>query len=665
MSLASIRVGIFRLRSRAGIVNGSPMMFSQASLRLIRRLTFTLLTAGAGALFASGCQSSLEDDASSPSASAGSVGVSGAFANGGAGAGRAPVAGVPGFGGNSGGTFAGAGGAPGTSAGGTSGTTSAAGVGVAGSIGSAGGPIVGAAGSAPAGAAGGPNACAANQTTCGDNCVSLDVDNANCGACGNACITGQRCEGGQCRCAAGLVACAGACVDTDSNGSHCGACGTVCPNGQVCNAGACTLSCAGNLRQCGQECVNVSESGSHCGNCNVACPAGQTCGGGQCACPSGQNACNGQCVNTATNGSHCGACNTACGTGQSCQAGVCTCPSGQTRCGAACLNTQTDAANCGTCGRQCASGMICSNGTCSGGTTGGRAFSQCRFHFGTIDSRARNNAALVQQLDYFIPGWLGQANTFDMQYVCTDAMGQFSNLVPAVVGYVIAFKARRDRGLQDCNVSGSTNLCRYGATFIRENRAAILDVYRSYAQGFARCLGTTRPILWFMEPDYYQYHSGGDAQALSPAEAGQFMTEMVTAVRQDLPNAVFSLDISPWVGQNGRDHGQAWFSNFNMSLFTFINTSGGGTHANNARIRSSNEMTWAGVHGVTGKPILADTGYGVAGTSTGHDAQWDSAANINARIANGVAGIAQYNPNSSWANTISQIRPNLSAVPCY
>jgi hypothetical protein len=301
----------------------------------------------------------------------------------------------------------------------------------------------------------------------------------------------------------------------------------------------------------------------------------------------------------------------------------------------------------------------------SGGSSSVRAFKQCRFHFGTIDSKARGNSALIQQLDYFTPGWLGQADTFNMQSACTQANGEFSNVVPAVVAYVIAFKARRDRGLEDCNVSGSTNLCRYGATFIRENRAAILNVYRSYAEGFARCYGTTKPMIWFMEPDFYQYVVGGDAQALTAAEAGQLMTEMVTTVRQALPNAVFSMDISPWVGSNGRENGSAWFGNFNMSLFTFINTSGGGTHANNVRIRPENEMTWAGVHSVTGKPILADTGYGVAGTSTGHDAQWDSVANINARIAEGVVGISQYNPNSSWASTIGQIRPQLSMVQCY
>jgi hypothetical protein len=123
---------------------------------------------------------------------------------------------------------------------------------------------------------------------------------------------------------------------------------------------------------------------------------------------------------------------------------------------------------------------------------------------------------------------------------------------------------------------------------------------------------------------------------------------------------VFSMDLSPWMPNNGRD----WYANFNMMDFTFINTSGGGTDANNTRIRSNNDMTWAGVHQVTGKPILADTGYGAAGSSAGHDANWDVVANINARIADGVMSISQYNPNSNWGSTIQQIRPQLSQVPC-
>jgi hypothetical protein len=94
-----------------------------------------------------------------------------------------------------------------------------------------------------------------------------------------------------------------------------------------------------------------------------------------------------------------------------------------------------------------------------------------------------------------------------------------------------------------------------------------------------------------------------------------------------------------------------------------VNTSGGGTNAGTAKIRSSNNMTWAGLHTVTGKPILADTGYGANGSSAGPDPAWDLPSNINARIADGVISISQYNPNPDWGTTIATIRPSINPLP--
>jgi hypothetical protein len=186
-------------------------------------------------------------------------------------------------------------------------------------------------------------------------------------------------------------------------------------------------------------------------------------------------------------------------------------------------------------------------------------------------------------------------------------------------------------------------------------------VYKSYAQGFASCYGTTKPIVFEMEPDWYQYTGSSQTEPMTEAQAGTIMGQFVAAVKQYLPNAHFSIDISPWVGNNGADNGAEWYSHFDMSLFTFVNTSGGSTQGNATRIRSSNQMTWAGVSQVTGKPILADTGYGVNGSSAGPDPNWDAAANINARMADGVVSISQYNPASTWGSTISSVRPQLNA----
>jgi hypothetical protein len=314
-------------------------------------------------------------------------------------------------------------------------------------------------------------------------------------------------------------------------------------------------------------------------------------------------------------------------------------------------------------------------GTATGGTGGtvaaDKIFNPCRFHFGALDEMAKSNSGILAQIDYFTPGWMGQKDTFDMTYVCdeTKAGGALAGKVPVIVAYVAAFYAKRHFGRCDCNVTscGANNdLCHYGAADVNTNLSSIVEVYKSYAQGFASCYGTTKPIVFEMEPDFYQY--AGSGQQTAPwtfAQAGQIMTQLVNAVKISLPNAAFSMDISPWVGTNnntggdGSDNGKNWYSFFDMNLFTFINTSGGGTQAASPNIRGD-KMTWAGVSQAAGKPILADTGYGVNGSSSGPDAAWDSATNINARISDGVVSIIQYNPSSTWGSSISSARPQLN-----
>ena len=303
----------------------------------------------------------------------------------------------------------------------------------------------------------------------------------------------------------------------------------------------------------------------------------------------------------------------------------------------------------------------------SGGGGGGETtsaadvFGSCRFHFGAIDQFARDNPSIAAELDFFTPGWMGIRDTFDQGYVCDDTEpgGPLEGLVPVVVAYVAAFYAKRHENLNDCNV-GSPDLCTHGSQFIKQNVSSIVNVYRSYAQGYAECFGTTRPIVFEMEPDYYQYTYDSQTDPMTPSEAGSIMSQFVGAIRESLPNAVFSMDISPWVApDNGADGGADWYANFDMSLFTFVNTSGGSTDASSEAIRDSNNMTWSGVSTASGKRVLADTGYGVNGSSAGHDSNWDNPDYINARIADGVVSVSQYNPNSNWGSTIAQIRAQL------
>jgi hypothetical protein len=310
-----------------------------------------------------------------------------------------------------------------------------------------------------------------------------------------------------------------------------------------------------------------------------------------------------------------------------------------------------------------ATGGSATGGAGTGGGSTGSVFSQCRFHFGTIDTVAKNaGSSMISQIDFFTPGWM--LGTFNQGYVCTESAsgGALAGKLPIDVTYIAANYVKSNHGLCDCNVTtcgtsgGRANdLCNYGAQYITQDWAAILSAYSSNSTGFANCLGG-RAIVFEMEPDWYQYTISNQTQPWTAAKAGTNMTALVNALKASLPQARFSMDISPWIANNG----SAWYTNFDMSLFTFINTSGGGTDANNTRIRSGNTMTWAGVNQVTGKPILADTGYGAAGASAGEDPNWNVAANINARIADGVISISQYNPTSGWGNTISGLRSQLN-----
>src|SRR5262249_44063032 len=88
-----------------------------------------------------------------------------------------------------------------------------------------------------------PPVCAPNETQCGANCVDLQSDPANCGACGRACGAGLVCSMGTCQatCTLPLTNCSGACVNLQTDTNHCGSCTNNCPTGAVCASGTCQM----------------------------------------------------------------------------------------------------------------------------------------------------------------------------------------------------------------------------------------------------------------------------------------------------------------------------------------------------------------------------------------------------------------------------------------
>jgi hypothetical protein len=128
--------------------------------------------------------------------------------------------------------------------------------------------------------------CPAGETACGDRCVSLLADPANCGACGRAVGALEVCSAGVAACAPGLAVCGGACTDLARDATHCGACDVACGGAAYCTAAggtaSCTPACAPGLTACGRACVDLATDRFDCGACGRSCAAGETCRGGAC-----------------------------------------------------------------------------------------------------------------------------------------------------------------------------------------------------------------------------------------------------------------------------------------------------------------------------------------------------------------------------------------------
>ncbi len=152
-------------------------------------------------------------------------------------------------------------------------------------------------------------ACPANRGNCArgpnDGCeTSLLDDQANCGACGNACSPERACRGGRCECGGGRIECDGVCIDPQLDEANCGDCGIVCgalANGATeCIGGDCEARCDLGFHLCGGACAPddaVATCGDRCAPCEAPANGAATCEDEACGfdCDEGYVPCEGGC----------------------------------------------------------------------------------------------------------------------------------------------------------------------------------------------------------------------------------------------------------------------------------------------------------------------------------------------------------------------------------
>ena len=311
-------------------------------------------------------------------------------------------------------------------------------------------------------------------------------------------------------------------------------------------------------------------------------------------------------------------------------------------------------------------------------------FSPCQFNFGAGWQAAHEDSAFYAGLDY-ISVWLGDNDFFNGFETRMFDMTRQLHATPMIYAYVIA-EFGKDHELDDCDIKNHQNLCTDGADLIRNYfQDSILYRYQQYAAGFREQIEfqyseqnpDTVQFIWLIEPDFYQYSESGSNQKFAHDSTAQknggipdslmgvYFSQIVDTIKAYLPGSKIAIDISPWIADisSEPDKMEKWYANFDLSRVDYASTSGGRTGASTPTIRSGNKATWAGVYQLLKKPILADAGYDAGGYGTGYNKAWGKVENINARIADGVLGVTQMDPDSLYHVNVAIARSQLNAIP--
>ncbi|MGC4087928.1 MAG: hypothetical protein QM756_08530 [Polyangiaceae bacterium] len=298
------------------------------------------------------------------------------------------------------------------------------------------------------------------------------------------------------------------------------------------------------------------------------------------------------------------------------------------------------------------SGGTTSTGAC--GKVTSNPFTSCKFAWGAPSSGT--NSSYLN----FVSTWVGDETNGGLASMSATATNTScgdcnwvsqiasSNAMAVFYTYFIGFQACKQAGYCDCNTSSGTTLCTNGAAWIKQNRAIIINMYAQYAKK-VYAASPNKPVIWWLEGDFPQYHYTTQTSALSWEELGSLARDITCAIKSNQPNAVVAMNHAPWISN---DESTAFWSAQPLDVLDLIWVQGAGDSAAfvNSAAYNATTANFAWLHTKTGKKIMAETSYAGSGAND----RWTTttAANINARISNGVIGVLVNNPPSNYQSTI-------------
>jgi hypothetical protein len=220
--------------------------------------------------------------------------------------------------------------------------------------------------------------------------------------------------------------------------------------------------------------------------------------------------------------------------------------------------------------------------------------------------------------------------------------------------------------------AGANAPCHSTTAFCDKN--LIVQAYASYAQQTQKAW-PTRPLVWLIEGDFIQYaastqvasltSTGGASAALSYAQLGELAALIAGAIRSNMPNAIVAFDDSAWISDTERplywqgiaqahaDYDMVWTTGVGNNA-AFVN---GGEKASDYDGMTG---TYSWLHANTGKKILVDESAGASQQADTWSNQ--SAATINALIADGVVAVNVSGAPSTYQANVTALQPRLGST---